>query len=312
VALDRQSIEKKDFPIGKRGYDPDAVDAHLQRVADEAERQTAQPRAAGESLAAAASDQVRQIVEAAESTAAGIHRQSEEEARATRDEAGADARRTREEATEEARTHVAGVAEATDGMLERIKDMEDELGGLVQGLRTGADRVTADLKLLQERMGELRSATGTGTSAPASETATSPGGPAPGDEASDEEDLIAAARGAAAAEPGDAGADEEDLVAAARVEESAGGLASEDDLISAAREGGAEDREVSDPAPAPSGLSGAPGAGAGEDSEGARLVALNMALNGTPREETDQYLAENFTLSDRAGLLDEVYASVEE
>ena len=35
-----------------------------------------------------------------------------------------------------------------------------------------------------------------------------------------------------------------------------------------------------------------------------------MALNGTPREETDQYLAENFELSDRAALLDEVYASV--
>ena len=36
-----------------------------------------------------------------------------------------------------------------------------------------------------------------------------------------------------------------------------------------------------------------------------------MALNGTPREETDRYLAENFELSDRRGLLDEVYASVE-
>jgi hypothetical protein len=36
-----------------------------------------------------------------------------------------------------------------------------------------------------------------------------------------------------------------------------------------------------------------------------------MALNGTPRDETDRYLAENFELSDRHGLLDEVYASVE-
>jgi len=39
-------------------------------------------------------------------------------------------------------------------------------------------------------------------------------------------------------------------------------------------------------------------------------VALNMALNGTPREETDRYLAENFELEDRQLLLDEVYASV--
>jgi hypothetical protein len=36
-----------------------------------------------------------------------------------------------------------------------------------------------------------------------------------------------------------------------------------------------------------------------------------MALNGTPREETDRYLAENFRLSNRSQLLDEVYASVE-
>ena len=48
-----------------------------------------------------------------------------------------------------------------------------------------------------------------------------------------------------------------------------------------------------------------------DDAEGARLIALNMALNGTPREETDRYLAENFELSDRSALLDEVYASVE-
>jgi hypothetical protein len=47
-----------------------------------------------------------------------------------------------------------------------------------------------------------------------------------------------------------------------------------------------------------------------EDLEGARLVALNMAMNGTPREETARYLAENFELEDRQRLLDEVYASV--
>jgi cell division septum initiation protein DivIVA len=47
------------------------------------------------------------------------------------------------------------------------------------------------------------------------------------------------------------------------------------------------------------------------DAEGARLIALNMALNGEPREAADKYLAENFDLSDRSALLDEVYATVE-
>jgi len=53
------------------------------------------------------------------------------------------------------------------------------------------------------------------------------------------------------------------------------------------------------------------GDGGGDDAEGARLIALNMALNGTPREETARYLSENFSLSDANGLLDEVYASVD-
>jgi hypothetical protein len=38
----------------------------------------------------------------------------------------------------------------------------------------------------------------------------------------------------------------------------------------------------------------------------ARLVALDMALGGRSRAEIDAYLAENFELADRSGLLDEV------
>jgi hypothetical protein len=47
------------------------------------------------------------------------------------------------------------------------------------------------------------------------------------------------------------------------------------------------------------------------DLAGVRLIALNMALEGTPREEAAQFLAENFSLSDADPLLDEVYASAE-
>ena len=56
-------------------------------------------------------------------------------------------------------------------------------------------------------------------------------------------------------------------------------------------------------APAPTAKSGSTDAG-----EGARLVALNMALSGTPREETARYLEENFDLDNQDELLDEVYA----
>jgi ABC-type transporter Mla subunit MlaD len=44
--------------------------------------------------------------------------------------------------------------------------------------------------------------------------------------------------------------------------------------------------------------------------EGARVIALNMALNGSSRDETARYLSENFQLDDPDALLDEVYARV--
>jgi beta-phosphoglucomutase-like phosphatase (HAD superfamily) len=55
-------------------------------------------------------------------------------------------------------------------------------------------------------------------------------------------------------------------------------------------------------APAPNGARSA-------DEAGARLVALNMALEGSPRDATARYLAEQFELADLDALLDDVYAS---
>jgi hypothetical protein len=42
----------------------------------------------------------------------------------------------------------------------------------------------------------------------------------------------------------------------------------------------------------------------------ARLIALNMAANGAPREEADRYLAERLGIDDRAPLLDAAYRSL--
>jgi hypothetical protein len=58
------------------------------------------------------------------------------------------------------------------------------------------------------------------------------------------------------------------------------------------------DAQASAPDPAP----------AVKPPEGARLVALNMALSGKPRDETARYLRENFDVADADALLDEVYA----
>jgi vacuolar-type H+-ATPase subunit H len=293
LALDRQDIEKRDFPIGRRGYETEAVDAHLRVIAVEIEsfkQQQAAPAQGAESLATVASEQVRAIVEAAETSAAGIKRDAEDEARTIRQDAADEAERTRSEAASQAREHVAKVSEGTAVMLQRVDAMESELGALVESLRTGANRLTADLALLQGDMGELR-ATGAGAEqvemapeAPVSE-------PEPVAEAPSAEPAIVP-RPEVAAEP--------DVEPEPEVEpeaESEPEADQETATVEPVAEAEAEPEAAADTS-------------AGDDAEGARLIALNMALNGTPREETDRYLAENFSLANRDALLDEVYARI--
>ena len=158
MALDRQRIERKDFPIGRRGYDPDAVDTHLAALADEVDELKRQSRRRTETLAAAASEQVRAIVEAAETSAAEIQRQAEEEATEIRTEAAGEARSTREQATSQAREYVGRVSESTSTMLQRLEAMESELGTLIEALKTGGNRLNADLQLLENNLEEVRDA----------------------------------------------------------------------------------------------------------------------------------------------------------
>jgi hypothetical protein len=71
--------------------------------------------------------------------------------------------------------------------------------------------------------------------------------------------------------------------------------------------------EPAEPKPAdpePTASPATPGPPSGDGHEGARVIALNMALNGSPREETARYLDENFELENPEALLDEVYARV--
>jgi cell division septum initiation protein DivIVA len=241
VALDRQSIEKRDFPVGEQGYEPAAVDAHLAALATEMEEFQRQSAGRSETLAASAAQRVHAIIEAAEHSAADIHRAAEDEARTTRDQAGQEAHSTREQAAEEARAYLGRVSEATNAMMQRLDAMQQEFGALMESLRTGSERLHADVRQLEGDLARARESVlpPPGASAPAEVVGTGETAPA---------------------HPG-----EPEAVA---------------------------------------------GEGA-DDAEGARLIALNMALNGTPRDETARYLSENFQLADAGGLLDEVYASVE-
>jgi hypothetical protein len=61
-------------------------------------------------------------------------------------------------------------------------------------------------------------------------------------------------------------------------------------------------------APPPEEIPGEPAAADGPRApEGALLIALNMALSGTPREETARYLRDNYDLENQDVLLDDVY-----
>jgi len=275
LALDRQSIEKRDFPFGRRGYEPAAVDAHLAAVAREVEalkraqasEQPAPAAAPGprESLASVASAQVQAIVEAAESSAAAIERDAQERAEQSAQDAAREAQRIRDDAIARSQEYVGKVHEATAQMLQRVDAMENELNSLVESLRTGANRMNADLSLLSGNMGELYEA---------------------------------------------AGHQSADTLPAAPIVEDVVIVDEADDLEVETESEPAE--EVEQPAVAGGGAgAGAGAAAADEELEGARLIALNMALNGQSRAETDKYLAENFDLSDRSALLDEVYATVE-
>jgi hypothetical protein len=64
-----------------------------------------------------------------------------------------------------------------------------------------------------------------------------------------------------------------------------------------------------EPQPAPVESAPAPNGARSSDEAGARLVALNMALEGSPRDATARYLDEQFELPDVQALLDDVYAS---
>ena len=128
MPADRQAIERRDFPLVRRGYDTAAVDAHLAALADRIdalERRAAEAAEAARAAAStasvgrAASEQVRGIVEAAERSAADIERAAREDAERIRAEAARDVERLRAE-----------VAERLRRLLARVEGMEEDVQGL--------------------------------------------------------------------------------------------------------------------------------------------------------------------------------------
>ena len=181
------------------------------------------------SLAAAASDRIRAIVDAAEQTAATIRADAEEEAKRI---------------LADAEEHATGIR----------SQARTELDALLDSIRSRTNQLSADFEELEAKL----KGADAGSPEPAAADPSTAATPAPEPHEPPE-----------ATEPTQP----------------------------------TEPTEASEPEPAPA-------AAAEPDLESARLVALNMALDGADREEVDQYLRENFELSDPKTLLDEVFASV--
>jgi DivIVA domain-containing protein len=295
VELDRQGIERRDFPIARRGYDPASVDAHLRAIAAEVEELRRELGNRGrDSLAATAGTQVQGILEAAQATAETIEREAAEQAHQARAAADEDAKRTREQAVASAQQHVAAVSHATEALLARVGSLDGETRTLVDSLRSGAGRLAGDLAAVEGEMEALYDAaagrTGTSAASPDDETYTPVPAPAPDVH---DEPFVEASSESAGGMQGDP-YDELDGAphAEAHADAPAGEHAHGDEPLS------------------PQGQHGRPSPASG-DLDGARLVALNMALNGDSREDTGRYLAENFDVPDPDKLLDEVYAAIE-
>jgi DivIVA domain-containing protein len=313
LELDRHFIERNDFSAARRGYDPDEVDRHLREIADAISELKRQQKPSPASLASAAAEQVRSIVEAAEKSAADIQAQAEDEARRITADASQRARETRERADAEAVERVSKAEEASDRMLERAGSVESEIDRLLGQLRSAANALVDNLNggatSLQSELESFRA-----------------------EFAAVREGRLEAGGGPAIDDAGPVDAEPEVVAGVAAVEsevelepagDELGAVEAEPEAVYGEEPVSESDTAVTDyepepvpepaPEPEPAPAAEPEPASSGRSirgAEGARLIALNMALNGTPRDETARYLEQNFELDDQDALLDEVYARV--
>lgn len=307
--MEREQILRDDFPSARKGWDPGAVRAHLRAVADSggAER-GASPLADG------AAERVRTVIAAAEELASEISADAQveaerllAEARGEAEQLLAEARNEADARVEQARAAVGSLVAQADELRTRVGTLGEELAGSIRsnavpiGAAT-ASRTSAEVPgpaVVPEPTPPL---TPEPTPDPVPEPTPdpvpeptpdpvpervpdpTPPDPAPAPDLPD------------APEPAPP-APEPEIQPPVAVSASA----STDDLIAQLRCG-------SGVAAAANGTTVAP-AVSGSDHGAARLVAMNMALDGTSRERIAAQLRTEFgDVADLDGMLDDVLA----
>jgi hypothetical protein len=279
--MDRDEIVRGDFPATLRGWDPDAVREHLERIAREVEKH-ATP------LAETASRRVAAIVEAAERQAAEIEAEARARAEGIVAAARTDADQILESGREKARRQSDDAHAAIADLVAQAERLRERIASApvappATGAATGAE-VEPGPVIVPEPEPPLEPEPGP-TPVPEPEPPLEPE-PEPPDipEPSPEPP------------PPPPGPEEPPQPVA-------GERPSTEELIARLKAPGTGAAGTHGAAP-----DAADAARAADDKAAARLVAMKMALEGASREEIDRHLADNYSLASREKLLDDVLA----
>ncbi len=124
--MNPDEIARTDFPTSRKGYDRDAVDSHLKRLAEMVSDLERGAGAGVSSVAGSAGEKVAEILTLAEAKAAEI----EAEARQRADSIVADAR-------EEARSQVERAQGAVSGLVRQADELRERVGAIGRDLTGG-------------------------------------------------------------------------------------------------------------------------------------------------------------------------------
>jgi hypothetical protein len=232
----------------------------------------------GHNVSAEVAERVRAVISAAEAAASALRHEAEQDAQMRRRATEEEARHYLEDARRDAeaflRERQRRISELSDQILERSEHI------LVRLDR--AEEVRAQLQELVEALGQTAERLAREASA-----AAAPGAAAPAPEVASEPDP----------EPGPVAAEEPPLVETEPVPDAEPAIAEQEPEPEVVELPGSEDvgpprrdRDAED-----------------DEDLAARLVALQMAVAGANRGEVETHLSVNFTLTDPARILDDVF-----
>lgn len=279
--MEREEIVREDFPSARKGWDPEAVKAHLNALAERL------PKGSG-SIGDLAADRVGKIVAAAEATAADIEAQAGKQAEtivaAARDEAEEIISRARGEA----QGRIEQAQDAVEGLVTQAEDLRGKVGSLGESLAGGVRARVADATGMDSEPEPKP-----GTSEPQAVQAQPDPDPDP-DPEPEPEPTSGLKQGSAPQPVVSAGASTEDLIA---------------QLKGAAAPAAAQSGDVSEPEALASHQASTDQAGGAADPGAVRLVAMNLALAGAePDAIATQLEAEFGGVKDSDALIEDVIA----